>query len=112
MKWHQAVAKYHANWTPEAKAKMMAALAKENDMAEEAGFDCIPCRRRGYGWCYFTRGKTTIHRAVSMNLIMNGWRRSRELGSYTLYSTLEDALLEQNARGSYEDHKFSLAGKK
>lgn len=60
MNWRAAVAPIFKNHSREAKNQQYAAIAEENDFAEDLGFKCTPDKNRGHGWCKFTKDNVTV----------------------------------------------------
>lgn len=60
MAWREVVEAYYKDWGEAHKADMLKALAKENDLAEALGFNCVPDDRRGFGQCAFTRDDVRV----------------------------------------------------
>ena len=73
----------------------MAALAEENDLAEQHGFTCVPSEDRGGGWCKFTKDRTRIW------YCQEGWARAvlDDTDTFTnqhYFHTLGQALRNEN----------------
>ena len=69
---------------------------KENNLALEKGFSCVPSKSRGYNWCSFSKMD------VDVWAVKDGWHRVKEAHpewggkrAISLHQTLEDALEER-----------------
>lgn len=106
-RWRGRAEVFLTNWSEPHKTNMLAALARENDLAESLGFEYEPDPRRGHGWGRFSSGTTEVWETASDGRVW--WMRIERSVRYKRathhcrYNTLEDALRRRNPT-----HKLGL----
>lgn len=98
MSWRETVEHFFTNWSEPHKSRMLAALAEENDMAEELGFTCEIDERRGHGWCKFKKDRDTVWE------VARGWARATlddqdRYQNHRYFHTLSQALKDEDPHG-------------
>ena len=90
MNWRAAVAPIFKNYSADAKNQQYAAIAEENDFAEDLGFKCTPDNHRGFGWCRFQKDNIAVWQC------REGWCRAELLNNkyenHNYFRTLSQAL--------------------
>lgn len=104
MSWRNKILPMFTHYTEQARNSQMAALAEENDLAEEEGFTCVPDDKRGHGWCKFHKDRTTVWSCS------HGWARAvlDDTDSFTnhrYYHTLSQALRNEKPHARREGNR-------
>ncbi len=97
--WFTACSKYLVNWSEPHKTNMVISLARENNMAEDLGFTCVPDAKRGTGYCSFEQGPVRVWECVLSGRGVY-WARAKVVDEHftgqRYFCTLEDALHDRN----------------